>query len=190
MSHVKTSAWIVLLVACGLLTACASQTGCGTAEEAPVVVVDERPEPPAPTPVREVPVVLEEEAPDFINLPDGSRIAIDADGSVVRASFSFEFDEAELSSGDFRVLQEHAARLNRNRDQSVAVEGHCDERGTREYNLALGERRAIAVQDFLLANGVRPSQLSTRSYGEERPVDTASDEDAWAKNRRVELKYE
>ena len=187
MSQIKNGIWIVVLLATGLLTACASHTGCGTPEEPPVVV-EERPE-PTPAPVAPEPVEIEE-PPDFIVLPDGSRVAVDSDGSVIRSVFNFEFDQSEISADDFRLLQQHAARLNRNRDQAVAIEGHCDERGTREYNLALGERRANAVQDFLLANGVRPSQMSTRSFGEERPVDAASDEGAWAKNRRVELKYE
>ncbi len=187
MSHLKNGAWIALLLVCGLLTACASQTGCGAPEEVPVVV-DQRPEKDTKPP--EVPKPEVEEVPDFIELPDGTLVAVDSDGSVIRSVFNFEFDESEIGSSDFRVLQQHAARLNRNRDQSVAIDGHCDERGTREYNLALGERRAMAVQDFLLANGVRPSQMSARSFGEERPVDTGSDEAAWAKNRRVELKYE
>ncbi|MYD44612.1 MAG: peptidoglycan-associated lipoprotein Pal [Gammaproteobacteria bacterium] len=189
MTYWRKGAWIVVLLVSGLLTACASHTGCGTPEAAPVVV-DERPAAPEPVsePVAEPEVV--EEASDFMDLPDGTRVAVSADGSVIRATVGFGFDEAEISSGDFRILQEHAARLNRNRDQSVSIEGHCDERGTREYNLALGERRAMAVLDFLLANGVRTSQMSTRSFGEERPLDTGSDEDAWAKNRRVELRYE
>ena len=187
MNHLRNGAWIAMLLVFGLLTACASHTGCGTPEQEPVVV-DERPEaPPEPDPIPEPKV---EEAPDFMELPDGTTVAIDADGSVIRSVFNFEFDQSDIASGDFRVLQQHAARLNRNRDQSVTIEGHCDERGTREYNLALGERRAMAVQDFLLANGVRPSQMSARSFGEERPVDTGSDEAAWSKNRRVELKYE
>ena len=187
MSHLKNGAWVVLLLVCGLLTACASQTGCGTPEEAPPVVVDERPPAPEPEPVPEPEEV--EAIPDFMVQSDGTRVAVGADGNPIRSTFRFEFDEAEIASGDLRVLQEHAVRLNRNRDQSVVIEGHCDERGTREYNLALGERRAMAVSDFLLANGVRPSQMSTRSFGEERPVDTASSEEAWAQNRRVELSY-
>lgn len=189
MSQSKNIIWLFMLLATFLLTACASQTGCGTPEEPPVVV-EERAEPePEPAPVVPEPEEIAE-PPDFMQLPDGTLVAVDDDGSVIRSVFNFEFDQSEISADDFRLLQQHAARLNRNRDQTVAIEGHCDERGTREYNLALGERRANAVQDFLLANGVRPSQMSTRSFGEERPVDTASDEAAWAKNRRVELAYE
>ena len=191
MSSLKKCAWVVLLVSFSLLASCASHTGCGTPEEAPVEVTAPA-QPQEPTEVRDeepAPEVVEE-APDFMQMSDGSTVAVGADGNVIRSTFRFEYDEAEIAGSDLRVLQEHAQRLNRNRDQSVAIEGHCDERGTREYNLALGERRAMAVQDYLLANGVRPSQMSTRSFGEERPVDTGTDEGAWAKNRRVELVYE
>lgn len=192
MTYLKKCAWVVLLLSFSVLTACASHTGCGTpAEEAPIEVT--APDQPAePTEVRddEPDVSVVEEAPDFLQLLDGSLVAVSADGNVIRSTFRFDYDEAEIAGGDLRVLQEHAQRLNRNRGQSVAIEGHCDERGTREYNLALGERRAMAVQDYLLANGVRPSQMTTRSFGEERPVDTGTDESAWAKNRRVELVYE
>ncbi len=192
MPYMKYSTWVFLLLVCGLLTACATQTGCGTPTTEPPTIVDERPAAPEPTvrPDPEPKPVVVEEAPDYMDLPSGSRVAVDSEGSVIRSVFNFEFDQSDVVSGDFRTLQQHAARLNRNRDQGVIINGHCDERGTREYNLALGERRAIAVQDFLLANGVRPSQMTTRSYGEERPVDTGSNEAAWAKNRRVELEYE
>lgn len=191
MSLMRKSAWAILLLSFGLLSACASHTGCGTPEEAPVEVTAPVPteEPDAPRDSEPEPEVVEE-APDFMELADGTTVAVGADGNVIRSTFRFEYDEAEIAGSDLRVLQEHAQRLNRNRDQSVTIEGHCDERGTREYNLALGERRAMAVQDYLLANGVRPSQMSSRSFGEERPVDTGSDEGAWAKNRRVELVYE
>ena len=190
MSELKGRTWVAMIFAVGLLSACASQNGCGTAAK-PVAVPEPEPQPPVEEPVVAEPEVIEEaEVPDFQELPDGSVVAVDADGRVIRSVFRFGFDESEINSTDFRILQEHAQRLNRNRDQSVVIEGHCDERGTREYNLALGERRALAVQDFLLANGVRPSQMSTSSFGEERPVDTESSEAAWAKNRRVELSYQ
>ncbi|MDE0179549.1 MAG: OmpA family protein, partial [Gammaproteobacteria bacterium] len=71
----------------------------------------------------------------------------------------------------------------------VNIEGHCDERGTREYNLALGERRSEAVRRYLISAGVRSTQIETVSFGEERPVDPGHDESAWAKNRRAEMSY-
>ena len=79
--------------------------------------------------------------------------------------------------------------MTRNRDRRLVIEGHCDERGTREYNLALGERRANAVTSFLISAGVRRSQIETVSYGEERPDDPGHDEAAWGKNRRAVVIY-
>ena len=83
----------------------------------------------------------------------------------------------------------HADYLRDFRNRSIVIEGHCDERGTREYNLALGERRAQAVQSYLTSAGVRASQIDTVSYGEERPEDPGHDESAWSKNRRAEMTY-
>jgi peptidoglycan-associated lipoprotein len=96
----------------------------------------------------------------------------------------FEFNSFSLSSTAKESLVLAAKWLKANKDQKVQIEGHCDERGTTEYNLALGERRASAVKNFLTSKGVSAGQLSTISYGEERPVDAGHDEAAWAKNRR------
>jgi peptidoglycan-associated lipoprotein len=83
----------------------------------------------------------------------------------------------------------HAQILRRNADKSVVIEGHCDERGTREYNLALGERRADVVKSFLTSAGVRSRQIETVSFGEERPADPGHTESAWSLNRRAVLSY-
>lgn len=109
-------------------------------------------------------------------------------GGDLPLTFNFDFDKSDLSSRDFSVFNEYAEFLVQNRGYSVTIEGHCDERGTREYNLALGERRAQAVADYLIGAGVRSSQITTVSFGEEVPVDAASNEAAWAKNRRAVLK--
>jgi peptidoglycan-associated lipoprotein len=96
----------------------------------------------------------------------------------------FAFDKSDLSADSRRTLERQAAWLKQWSNQRLTVEGHCDERGTREYNLALGERRANAVKDYLVAQGVSASRLSTISYGKERPVVLGSNEAAWAQNRR------
>ena len=83
----------------------------------------------------------------------------------------------------------HGGILRSNPDRSVVIEGHADERGTREYNLALGERRADAVRSFLVSAGVSPRQIEIVSYGEERPEDPGHDEAAWARNRRAVMIY-
>jgi peptidoglycan-associated lipoprotein len=78
--------------------------------------------------------------------------------------------------------------MKRNAKITISIEGHADERGTREYNLALGQRRAESVANYLIANGINRNRLITKSYGEERPLSLGSNNSAWAKNRRVEIK--
>lgn len=116
---------------------------------------------------------------------DGSM----SDEAALRAmmSFYFEYDSSDLRPESMRALDVHARDL-RGSGQRVVLEGHTDERGTREYNMALGERRAKSVQRYLVLQGVSPAQLELVSYGEERPVALGSDEQSWAQNRRVELK--
>jgi peptidoglycan-associated lipoprotein len=97
----------------------------------------------------------------------------------------FPVDQSTLTDAARTTLIEQAAWLNANVDYAVIIEGHADEQGTREYNLALGARRASAVQDFLISQGVGPSRMRTVSYGKERPVEICSDEACYAKNRRA-----
>ncbi|MAR91227.1 MAG: peptidoglycan-associated lipoprotein [Pseudomonadales bacterium] len=101
----------------------------------------------------------------------------------------FDFDKANIRPDAVATLQAHAQYLSENPGAQLRVEGHADERGTREYNMALGERRAKAVASFLAANGASASQLEIISYGEERPVALGHDEAAWSQNRRSELNY-
>ena len=96
----------------------------------------------------------------------------------------FAFDSSQLSSDAMATLDRQAAFLNAKPAYRVKIEGHADERGTREYNLALGERRASATRDYLVARGVDGSRIRIVSYGKERPAVVGSNEDAWAKNRR------
>jgi peptidoglycan-associated lipoprotein len=90
-----------------------------------------------------------------------------------------------LTGAGRAALDNNAKLLRDNSDSSITLEGHCDERGTVEYNLALGERRAQAARDYLVAAGIDASRIQTISYGKERPFDTAHDEAAWARNRRA-----
>ena len=103
--------------------------------------------------------------------------------------FYFDFDQSDLKPEAREALVYHANRLKANPNMSVRLEGHADERGTREYNLALGERRAQSVERYLQVQGVSARQMETISYGEERPVASGTTEAAYARNRRVELKY-
>jgi peptidoglycan-associated lipoprotein len=102
----------------------------------------------------------------------------------------FDFDRAAISSGFYDVLDQHAAFLVKNLGQSIVIEGHCDSRGTPEYNIALGESRAKSVQTYLLNAGVSASQMSVVSYGEEKPVNNNMSDTAFAENRRGVLVYQ
>lgn len=97
----------------------------------------------------------------------------------------FDYDQYELRADTRRLLQENARYLREHSGMNIVLEGHCDERGTNEYNLALGQRRADSVRDYLIDLGIDGGRLRTISYGEERPFETGHDESAWARNRRV-----
>ena len=96
----------------------------------------------------------------------------------------FGYDSSELDSDAQELLQDQVAWLKQYSDVSVIIEGHCDERGTREYNLALGEKRAQAVKNYLISLGISSDRVSTISYGKERPAVVGSNDGAWAQNRR------
>jgi peptidoglycan-associated lipoprotein len=97
----------------------------------------------------------------------------------------FDFDRYDIRPEDARILDKNAAWLKDHTNERLMIEGHCDERGTNEYNLALGDRRAKATQSYLIAQGVTSSRISLISYGEERPLCTEHNEACWAKNRRA-----
>ena len=101
----------------------------------------------------------------------------------------FDYDRAEIKPEFVPIVTAHAKYLNTNSANKIRLEGHSDERGSREYNIGLGERRAQAVRRALMLQGVTEAQITTVSYGEERPAVQGSDETAYAKNRRVELVY-
>ena len=122
-------------------------------------------------------------------LGEGEYLDDDLDGGELADVVFFDFDSYELRPEDADVAARHGVQLADNPGWSVRLEGHADERGSREYNIGLGERRAQAVRRVLLLQGAQPSQISTVSFGEERPVAFGSNEDAWSQNRRVEFKY-
>jgi peptidoglycan-associated lipoprotein len=102
----------------------------------------------------------------------------------------FDYDSSEIAQSDYSILNAHANYLASNGAAHVTLVGNTDERGTREYNMALGERRAKSVQTYLVTNGAHSDQIDVVSYGKEKPVDDGHDEAAWAKNRRVEIGYD
>jgi peptidoglycan-associated lipoprotein len=136
-------------------------------QEAPVEVVEEW--------VEEQPVAVEEYMPTIAEL--------NAQG--VLATVYFDFDQADLSDETRRLLRLNSEWLKNNGEYKAVIEGHCDERGTIEYNLALGQRRARAVQDYLVNLGISSDRMRNKSFGEEQPADPGHDETAWSSNRRA-----
>ncbi|MCP4767743.1 MAG: peptidoglycan-associated lipoprotein Pal [Gammaproteobacteria bacterium] len=110
-------------------------------------------------------------------------------GALANRTIYFEYDSAKLTSESIEILETHGDFIAGNGEVSVRLEGHADERGSREYNIALGDRRAQSVRRVLLFQGASSDQVETVSYGEEKPVASGQDEEAWSKNRRVELIY-
>ena len=96
----------------------------------------------------------------------------------------FDFDRATIKPGETSKIDEVVSYLKANRTHAVQIEGHCDERGTEQYNLSLGERRALAVREYLVTAGIQPDRVFTISYGESRPAVPGHNEAAWSKNRR------
>tara|TARA_Y100000741_G_C18079039_1_gene487858 strand:+ start:80 stop:553 length:474 start_codon:yes stop_codon:yes gene_type:complete len=120
-------------------------------------------------------------------------VSITSKSSATRAVLAnavvyFEYDRFNLTSKSIQALKGVSELMKRNSKITISIEGHADERGTREYNLALGQRRAEAVANYLVANGINGNRLITKSYGEERPLSLGSNDTAWSKNRRVEIK--
>jgi peptidoglycan-associated lipoprotein len=157
--------------------------GCG--KDAPEIVDDPTTAPPTEV-IPEEPVAEEQEPVDVVpSGPTAEDYARMAPQEYGIEDLFFAFDEYTLST-EAMMLLEASARVMKEHDTLVyVVEGHCDERGTVEYNLALGEKRAIAARDYLVSLGVPATQLRITSYGEERPFSRGSGESAWALNRRA-----
>jgi peptidoglycan-associated lipoprotein len=136
--------------------------------------------------VVEVVEVIEEAGPGFAA---DNKTPVDASGNPVSRTFYFDFDQAIVSPADFAALSTHAEILRSNPSRSVVVAGHCDQRGTREYNLALGESRAKSISAILVANGVSARQIEEISYGEEELANPANNARAWSQNRRAVVSY-
>ncbi len=137
--------------------------------------------PPAPAPVAPAPVAPPTAAPAPTPPPPAPPKEYRANDALKRIHFAF--DKADIRPDDAKVLDASAAYLKANPNQLVLIEGHCDERGTNEYNLALGERRAKAAMNYLVSNGVAAARITTISYGEERPLCTEKNEGCWSRNR-------
>jgi len=182
----------VVLIALAIAPACRSKKAPPAPKVAPTETTASAP--PVPVTTTETKVT---NPPDFVqtpptvsveNLPSDieelNRVA-EQRGYLQDAFYGF--DEATLSSDAQTALTTSANWLKRNSQYNLLVEGHCDERGTEQYNLALGDRRANAAKEYMVALGVDTGRIRTVSYGEERPFDPGHDDAAWAKNRRAHL---
>ena len=118
---------------------------------------------------------------------DNEDISYDSQAIFANATVYFDFDKTNLSSKSLQTLKSVVDALNDNSQLNIVLSGHADERGTREYNLALGQRRADTVSQYLILNGVESNRITTKSYGEERPIANGQDEASYAKNRRVQI---
>ncbi len=151
-----------------------------------------KPEPapaPAPTPTPTVVTLEPTPAPTPRPTPrpaedDITKMSLDAVSGYLKPAF-FDYDKADLRADARDVLTANANWLRKHPTVAFTIEGHCDERGTAQYNLALGDRRANAAKEYLVSLGIEAGRIKTVSYGKERPFATAHDEDAWAKNRRA-----
>ena len=115
------------------------------------------------------------------------NISLDSMAIFANATVYFEFDKSSLTSKSIQTLKSAVDALNENSTIEVTLSGHADERGTREYNLALGQRRAESVSDYLVLNGINKSRITVKSFGEEKPLAYGQNEASYAKNRRVEI---
>ena len=168
-----------LLIAIPVMTLAACSSSTTVEEETPTVVENT----PAPEETVQVETVVKEKTPEEI-LAEKYE-ALRQEEQVVY----FDFDKSTVRSDYVELLQAHADFLVKNSSVKVLIEGHADERGTPEYNIALGERRGQAVAKYLQSLGVAESQISVVSYGEEKPMVKTRTEDAFAKNRRAVLVY-
>ena len=167
-SYLKISAAAAVLIALG---ACASQPEPPPpVEEAPPVEQPAPPPPPPPPPVVEEPTGPAPGSLEDFRVNVGERVYFDLNGDA-------------LDTDDQSLLRQHALKYTSDPSVRILVAGNCDERGTREYNLALGERRAAKVKDYLVSLGIAPNRIDTISYGKERPIAAESNEQAWAMNR-------
>jgi peptidoglycan-associated lipoprotein len=174
----KTALVVLALAAFTSFSACGKKTP--PAPPPPPPLAPEVPPPAPPPPPRpEVAPVVDEYA------RIKAMSAEDIEKSGLLAEVYFDFDKAEIRDQDRGVLSKNAEALKRFDFLRITVEGHCDERGTVEYNLALGERRAKAAHDYLVSLGVPAERLKTVSYGKEVPACAQSSEDCWQKNRRA-----
>jgi peptidoglycan-associated lipoprotein len=172
-----------------VVSGCAKRPLVPVASAPPPTVATAPPAPaPTPAPVAPTPAPAPAPAPPVAApAPQPPAPPSQYHAEAALKPIHFDFDKADIRPGDAKILDANAAWLTANPKLLVLIEGHCDERGTAEYNLALGERRAKATQTYLVSRGVQAERITTVSYGEERPACTEHTEKCWATNRRAQF---
>jgi peptidoglycan-associated lipoprotein len=180
--------WIMLVLAAGMLAGCA-QSPAEDSAGADQQLTEEQAQAAAEARVADE----ARRAAETAALEQGEGVQLDPlqdpDSPLADRIIYFDYDRSDIRSEFLQIITAHARYLVANPEQQVRLEGHADERGSREYNIALGDRRAQAVRRVFLFQGVRAQQIVIVSYGEERPVVEGHDEESWARNRRVEIAY-
>jgi peptidoglycan-associated lipoprotein len=168
--------FIAVLIVLGIIAI----TGCAHKE---VTQVPEQPQvTPAPAPKAEAPKEMVPEAPVVTQQPEVTQAERELNTQI--EDIHFDFDKSDIKDNAKPILKNLSGTLSANTKTNVVIEGNCDERGTSEYNLALGDRRANAAKSYLVSLGVPSTRIKTISYGKEKPLCTESTEECWAKNRR------
>jgi len=168
--------FVVSIILLNLLAACASQKPQEPVAAAPVTTASA----PAPAPVASAPAPMAPVAVDPLNDPNSI---------LAKRSVYYPFDVAVVQDNDKPTVQAHAKYLSEHANRNIRLEGNCDERGSNEYNLGLGQRRADGVKKMLMVGGVNSAQLESVSYGEEKPRASGHNEASWSQNRRTDLNY-
>lgn len=179
---------LIPLMCIGLVfTACGKKTAA-VQEDKPEAVTPAQSQPattPAPTPA---PAAAKSEKADNTDKNQGITVKTTLGDQVLQLdAIYFDYNSYELRPDAIKTLEKSARILKQNPTAVISIEGHCDERGTVEYNIALGERRAYSVKKYFVEYGLNPDNLVTISYGKEKPIDPGHDEDAWSKNRRAAI---
>ena len=187
LKRVSFYAVFVFLTAVFMTAGCAKQDVVKKDEGIAPVPVAKHVDPPKSNDVAPSKQAAAAPAPSQASTQQSQKASSIAELQSALNKIYFDFDSADLSESARSALAKNAAVLTKESTAKIRIEGNCDERGSAEYNLALGERRAKAAQQYLSTMGVKPDRLSIVSYGKEKPAVAGSDETAWAKNRRDEF---
>lgn len=184
-SRTKFPFALIFMLLVGILAVGCAQKAAVKDDKGAVGQVPPQPQPQVAAPATPAPPPRVTERPGAPVPPQGQARQFEFRRDLMLADVQFEFDKSRLTAEGQRIARENAEKLKGRPGAKIQIEGHADERGTAEYNLALGDRRAASVRVYLAQLGIAPDRIFTISYGEERPADPGHNEGAWTKNRRA-----